>query len=128
MKNKIDSITKELDLVLKKNESLKIDIDSHVCHASVASPSTSIACSTLSSSIENDINILKKSVDCLGSTLSHCAMNHIRLESIFRKKQVPSLHAHHTRHTHAPHVHTHHMYAHVYTVGPKAFYPSFDDD
>ena len=47
LKNKIDSITKELDLVLKKNESLKIDIDSHVCHASVASTSCSpIACST----------------------------------------------------------------------------------
>ena len=25
------------------------------------------------------------------------------------------MHAHHTRHTHAPHGHTHHMYAHVYT-------------
>ena len=76
LKNEIDFITKELDLVLKKNESLKIDIDSHVCHASIASSScTPIACSTLSSTIENDINILKKSVDCLGSTLSHCAMN-----------------------------------------------------
>ena len=53
-----DFITKELDLVLKKNESLKIDIDSHVCHASIASSScTPIACSTLSSTIENDINI-----------------------------------------------------------------------
>ena len=41
-------------------------------------------------------------------------MNHTRLESLFRKKQVPSFHAHHTRHTHAPHGH-HHMYAHVYT-------------
>ena len=63
LKNEIDLITKELDLVLKKNESLKIDIDSHVCHASVASSSsTPIACSTLSSSIEKDINVLKKSV------------------------------------------------------------------
>ena len=43
-------------------------------------------------------------------------MNHTRLESMFRKKQVPSMHAHHTRHTHAPHIHTHNtMYAHVYT-------------
>ena len=43
-------------------------------------------------------------------------MNHSRLESMFRKKQVPFLHAHHPRHTHASHVHVHNtMYAHVYT-------------
>ena len=59
--------------------------------------------------------MLKKSVDYLGSTLSHCVSSHTRLESMFRKKQIPSLHAHHPRHTHAPHGHTHHMYAHVYT-------------
>jgi len=116
LKNKIDSISKELDLLLKKNESLQNDIDIHVCHASVASTSsTPIACSTLSSSIENDINNLKKSVECLGSTLSHCAMNHTRLESLIRKKQVPTMHAHPTRHTHAHHGHNHNMYAHVYT-------------
>ena len=43
-------------------------------------------------------------------------MNHTRLESLFRKKQVPSLHAHPSRHTHATQGHHHHtMYAHVYT-------------
>jgi len=43
-------------------------------------------------------------------------MNHTRLESLVRKKQVPSImHAHHTRHTHAPHGHHHTLYAHVYT-------------
>ena len=95
MKNDIDAITKELDLVLIKNKSLQKEID--VCHASVAScSSTPIACSTLSSSIEKDIIVLKKSVDSLGSTLSHCAMNHTRLESLIRKKQVPTMHAHPT--------------------------------
>ena len=70
----------------------------------------------LFSMIENDISILKKSVDCLGSTLSQCAMKHTRLESMFRKKQVPNMHAHKPRHTYAPHAHTHNtMYAHVYT-------------
>ena len=115
LKIKIVSISKELDLVTKKNISLKNDLDPHVCHASVASHSTSpIACT--SSIIENDISMLKKSVDCLGSTLSHCAMNHSRLESLFRKKQVPPMHANRPRHTHAPHVHTHNtLYAHVYT-------------
>ena len=96
---KIALISKDLDLDSKKNISLKNDIDSHVCHASVASSSSiSIACT--SSIIENDICMLKKSVDYLGSTLSQCAMKYTRLESMFRKKQVPFKHAHHTRHTH----------------------------
>ena len=92
---------------------MKNNLDSHVCHAS--SSSVPIACSTSSTIIENDICMLKKSVDCLGSTLSQCAMNPTRLESMFRKKQVPHMHAHHTRHTHASHAHTHDtMYALVY--------------
>ena len=74
LKNKIASISKELDLVSKKNIFLKNDLDTHVCHAS--SSSIPIACSTSCTIIENDICILKKSVDCLGSTLSQYAMNH----------------------------------------------------
>ena len=51
-------------------------------------------------------------------------MNHTRLESMFRKKHAPHMHAHKTRHTHADHAHAHDfmyahahdfMYAHVYT-------------
>ena len=60
-----------MDLVSKENTSLKNDLSSHICHATIASPSSvSIACSTSSSNVENDIIMLKKSVDCLGSTLS----------------------------------------------------------
>ena len=41
---------------------------------------------------------------------------HARLESMFRKKHIPPMHAHHTWHTHASLIHTHNtMYAHVYT-------------
>ena len=81
LKNKIISISKDLDLMSNENISLKNDLDSHVCHAYVpSSSSTSIACT--SSEIENDICMLKKSVDCLGSTLSQCAKNHSRLESL----------------------------------------------
>ena len=66
LKNKIISISKDLDLISNKNKFLKNDLDSHVCHANIASPSSiSIAC-TSSSMIENDICMLKKSVDCLG--------------------------------------------------------------
>ena len=43
-------------------------------------------------------------------------MDHKKLESMFRKKHAPHVHAHHTRHTHISHVHTHNtMYTHVYT-------------
>ena len=99
---------------------LKNDFASHVCHDSIIlTPShknfVSLACST-SFSINNDIYALKKSVDCLGSTLSQCAMNHTRLESMSRKKHAPHMHAHPPRHTHAHHAHTYnYMYANVYT-------------
>ena len=66
--------------------------------------------------IENDICKLKKSVDCLGSTLSHYVMNHRRLESMFLKKHTSHIHAHPSRHTHAHHAPTHDfMYVNVYT-------------
>ena len=71
LKTKIISISKKLDLISSKNKSLKNDLDTHVCDASIASPSSvSIVCSTSSSMIENDICALKKSVDCFCSTLS----------------------------------------------------------
>ena len=65
--------------------------------------------------IKNDISMFKKSVDCLGSTLSQCVMDHKRLEFIFRKKHASHIHAHKSRHTHAYHAHTHDsLYANVY--------------
>jgi len=33
--------------------------------------------------------------------MSQCAMNHTRLEFMFRKKHAPHMHAHKPRHTHA---------------------------
>ena len=75
LSSKLGFILKELDLVSKKNSSLKNDFDTHVCHVLSASSSIDkhVGCSTLSSCIKNDICMLKKSVDCLGSTLSQCA-------------------------------------------------------
>ena len=96
MKNKIVLISNELDLVSKENISLKNDFFSHSCHDSIVIPvCNKNACSTCSSIIENDICMLKKSVDFLGLTLSQCAMSHKRLEFMFRKKHAPHLHAHH---------------------------------
>jgi len=64
-------------IVLKENENIskkKKIIDSHA-HVS-------------SFKINNDICIMKKNIDCLGSTLSQCAFNHSKLESMFCKKQI----------------------------------------
>ena len=85
LKIKIASISKDLEDCLKKNIVLKNNMDTHVCHARVVSHTSPIACHT-SSLINNDISLLKKSVDCLGSTLSQCVVGHTRLESLFRKK------------------------------------------
>ena len=61
LKIKIVLISKELDLVSKENISLKNDFASHSCHEStVLPPIDKNACSTSSSSIDNDICILKK--------------------------------------------------------------------
>ena len=111
-------ISKELEFVSKENSSLKNDFDAHVCHVPIASSfiDKHVACSTSSSIFENDICALKKSINCLGSTLNQYVMNHIRLESMFRKKHAPHMYAHKPRHTHVHHAHTHDsMYAHVYT-------------
>ena len=66
---------------------------------------------------QNEIKFLKNKIDCLSSTLSKCAFNHSRLESLFSKKQTPHVHAHHP-HAYslfARHDHTHtHMHARVY--------------
>ena len=42
-------------------------------------------------------------------------MNHKKLESIFRKKYAPHIHAHKIWHTHVHHLHTRDLYAHVHT-------------
>ena len=69
-----------------------------------------------SSKINNDICIMKNNIDCLGSTLSQCAMDYKKLESIFLKKHAPHIYGHKLRHTHAHHAHTRDsLYANVYT-------------
>ena len=73
----------------------------------------------LHATIDNsEINVLKNRISCLSSTLSSCAFNHKKLESLFSKKQTPHIHAHHhhayahfARHDH-PHTHVH---SRVYT-------------
>ena len=75
MKRKV--ISKEKENVSKKQK----DNDSHSHHA-------------LHAIIDkNEVKFLKDKIDCLSSTLSKCAFNHKRLESLFQKKQVPHIHA-----------------------------------
>ena len=95
---------------------MKNNFDSYVCHATIDSLSIDKNVCSTSSNINNDICMLKKSVDYLSSTLSKCVVDYKKLESMFQKKQVLHIHAHQSRHTHASHVHTHDtLYAHVYT-------------
>ena len=67
---------------------------------------------------QHEIKNLKNKINCLSSTLSKCAFNHSRLESLFSKKQTPHVHAHHPHHAYAHfarHDHTHtHMHRRVY--------------
>ena len=80
LKNKVELILNEKDFV---------------SHANVA----------YSNIDKNEICVLKNKIDCLGSTLSQCAFDHKRLESLFQKKQVPYIHTHTPWHTHTRHTH-----------------------
>ena len=89
MKRKI--CEKEKDFVSKKKKQ-NDSLSHHALHATT-----------------NEINVLKNKMDCLSSTLSSCAFNHNRLESLFSKKQTPHIHAHHPHHAYdfvARHDHT----------------------
>ena len=93
---------KKKDFVSKKNKK-NDSISHHALHATIN---------------DSEINVLKNRISCLSSTLSTCAFNHTRLESMFSKKQTPPIHAHHSHHAYslfARHDHTHkHMHSKVY--------------
>ena len=102
LKRKIFEKEKEKEKVSKKNK--KNDSISHLSlHATID---------------DSEINLLKNKINNLSSTLSKCAFNHSRLESLFSKKQAPHVHAHHSQHAYAHfarHDHTHtHMHPRVY--------------
>ena len=111
---------KELECISKEKDSLKNTL---VQKEKISIPIfkvkknfISIACFTSSSTIDKDIHSLKKSVNCLDSTLSQSATDHKRLEFMFREKYVSYMHAHPSRHTHAHHSHTHDfIHANMYT-------------
>ena len=100
-------LLKKYDLLKVENELLKKENDSHSCHATI--PSSFI--------VKNEFHISKNRIDCLISNLSDYAFDHNRLESMFRKKHIPHVHAHHSWYTYARHAHTHttHMHARMCT-------------
>ena len=107
MLNEKNSLQEKFKNVLKENVSKKNKKnDSHSHH-------------TLHATInQNEIKTLKNKINCLSSTLSKCAFNHKKLETLFSRKQVPHVHAHHPHHAYAHlarHDHTHtHMHPKVY--------------
>ena len=109
MKNKFDCMLNENSLkrkiISKEKENVpkKKKIVDHAFHATIID--------------KNEVKFLKNKINCLSSTLSKCAFNHTRLESLFSKKQTPHVHAHHPHaySVFARHDHTHtHMHAKVY--------------
>ena len=118
MKNKITLVEKEKEIALDENNSLKRKViskekenvskkkknnDSHSHHAFHATIN------------KNEIQVLKNRINCLSSTLSNCAFNHSKLETLFSKKQAPHVHAHHPRNTYAYFAHHDHTHSHVHS-------------
>ena len=88
LKNKNDFVLKEKDSLQNKLENISKKNKDFVFHVS-------------SSKIDNDICIMKKNNDCLGSTLSQCAFNIIDWNSYFaRNKFHMFMHIPHGIHMH----------------------------
>ena len=105
LKNKIILLEKQKEITLHENTSLKRKFFDNE-KENVSKKNKKIVSQShhaLHATIDNsEINVLKNRINCLSSTLSSCAFNHKRLESLFSKKQTPHVHAHH-----------HHAYAYV---------------
>ena len=116
MKKKEIALHENTSLKRKMVEKEKVNISKkkktidHAFHATTIDKNATID--------KNEIKFLKNKINCLSSTLSTCAFNYKKLESLFSKKQVPHVHAQHPHHAYAHfarHDHTHtHMHPRVY--------------
>jgi len=120
LKNKIDLVEKQRESVLQENNSLKrkfIEKEKEFV-SKKNKKNDSLSHHALHATTTNEINVLKNKISNLSSTLSTCAFNHSKLESLFSKKQAPHVHAHH-HHAYAyvaHHDHNHtHKHSKVYT-------------
>ena len=114
LKDQIVLVEKQKEIAFQENTSLKRKIfEKEKENVSKKKKNSFISHHALHATIDNsEINVLKNKIDCLSSTLSTCAFNHTRLESMFLKKQTPHVHAHHPHHAYAyvvrhDHTHTH---------------------
>jgi hypothetical protein len=65
--------------------------------------------------IERDeIDEMKNKMNVLSSTLSKCAFDNVKLESMFKKKNTHSPHVSHASHSHHIHQGDHSHHAHIY--------------
>ena len=117
MKNKIILVEKQKEVAFNENNSLKRKIveKEKENFSKKTKKNDSISHHALHATT-NEIKVLKNKINSLSSTLSSCAFNHTRLESLFSKKQTPHAYAHHHAYAHFAHYdHTHtHMHARVY--------------
>ena len=119
LKNKIILVEKQKEIAFQENNSLKRKIfekEKEKEKVSKKKRNFEHALHATTSIDQNEVKFLKKKIDCLSSTLSSCAFNHSRLESLFSKKQTPHIHAHHHAYAYvARHDHTHtHKHLKVY--------------
>jgi len=106
-------LNEENDRLVVAHIKIQEDLNSHLSSCSSKSVNVPIN--------REEINDMKNIMNDLSSTLSKCAFDNAKLESMFRKKPTLSSHTSHISHaSHAHHVHhnnhTHHafMYANVY--------------
>jgi len=119
LKNKIDLVEKQKETVLQENNSLKRKfVEKEKDFVSQKKKKNDFISHHALHATTSEINVLKNKMNDLSSTLSSCAFNHSRLESMFSKKQTPNIHAHHN-HAFAyvaQHDHKHsHKHPKVYT-------------
>ena len=105
LKNKIALVEKQKEVVFQENKSLKrkfVEKEKEKDFVSKKKKKNDSLSHHALHATTNEINVLKNKMNNLSSTLSSCAFNHTRLESLFQKKQVPHVHAH-----------SHHAFAYV---------------
>ena len=89
LKDKIILVEKEKEIALHENTTLKRKIVLKE-KENVPKKKKIVDHAFLATTIDkNEIKFLKNRIDCLSSTLSNCAFNHKRLETLFQKKQAP---------------------------------------
>jgi hypothetical protein len=101
-----DLIVEHNDLI-DVHDKLQEDLNSHTSSSSHKSVIVPIN--------RDEIDEMKSKMNVLSSTLSKCAIDHVKLESLFKKKNTHSSHVSHSSHAHhGNHSHHAHIYSNIY--------------